>query len=84
MAVKETVHSTGSNGCHPRTAQPGDLVKIKNLESGKEVEITLVDNPAHKPGPANKALLGRQVGNVVDIPLRDRLVKHLIRKIETP
>lgn len=79
MAATETVHSAKTSGDDDRVAQLGDTVVIKNLETGAETPISISEEA--EPGPAAKAILGHKVGNVIEIPLRDRLVSHLIREI---
>jgi hypothetical protein len=82
MAVTEVVHHGSTNGI--RTAQPGDLVLIENLETRTEQEVLMTVIPEREPGPAIKAILDRAEREVIEIPLKGRLVKHLIRKISTP
>jgi len=85
MAVMEMAHTrntTGSNGV--RTAESGDMVLIENLETREERELLITVIPEREPGPAIKAILDRAEREIIEIPLKGRMVKHLIRKIAKP
>ena len=66
----------------PRVAEIGDTVTLLNRETRKEQRIALSRTAEHL-GPAAKAVLGKSIGTVVDIPLTKGTVPHQILKIET-
>lgn len=67
----------------------GSIVKVKDYEFDEEMELSIVGSAEADPmefkisneSPVGKALLGKKVGDVVDIPLPDGTTKYEILDI---
>lgn len=67
----------------------GSIVKVKDYEFDEEIELSIVGSAEADPtefkisneSPVGKALLGKKVGDVVDIPVPDGVTKYEILEI---
>jgi len=68
----------------------GSIVKVNDIEFGEQVEYTIVGSAEADPyegrisneSPVGKALLGRTIGNVVDVHVPDGTAKFEILEIK--
>lgn len=67
----------------------GSKVKLKDMDSGEEMELMLVGSAESDPmnnkisneSPVGKAILGRKTGEVVEVTVPDGVIKYKIVKI---
>ncbi|MEO8607597.1 MAG: GreA/GreB family elongation factor [Chloroflexota bacterium] len=76
----------------PTRADPGEKVTVWDFSAKAEVEFQLLSTEEVARGlagistesPVGQALLGRRVGDVVEVDVPDGKVKYALRKIERP
>ncbi|MDX2139345.1 MAG: GreA/GreB family elongation factor [Chloroflexota bacterium] len=74
---------------NPRTIDPGDRVTAWNVQDREEVEFDLVGSAEVMYGregvsiesPVGQALIGRRVGDVVDVATPDGMTRYAIRRV---
>jgi transcription elongation factor GreA len=82
----------GEEDPDPTRADPGEAVTVWDFVENEEVIFQLLSSEEVARGlpgisiesPVGKALLGRRVGDVVEIDVPDGKAKYAIRKIERP
>lgn len=69
----------------------GSIVKVKDYEFDEEIELSIVgsaeanpmDNKISNESPVGKALVGKKVGTIVEVPVPDGVNKYEILEIRT-
>jgi transcription elongation factor GreA len=82
----------GDEDPDPTRADPGEEVTVWDFSAKEEVVFQLLSTEEVARGlvgvstesPVGRALLGRRVGDVVEVDVPDGKVKYAIRKIERP
>lgn len=72
------------------TVNVGATVKVKDLEFDEEVEYTIVGSAEADPGklkisnesPIGRSLIGKKVGDTVDVSVPDGVIKYKILEIK--
>ncbi|SKA85821.1 transcription elongation factor GreA [Clostridium sp. USBA 49] len=67
----------------------GSIVKVKDYEFDEEIELSIVGSAEANPmeykisneSPVGKALIGKKVGDIVEIPVPDGVTKYEILEI---
>lgn len=67
----------------------GSIVKVKDYEFDEEMELTIVgsaeanpmDNKISNESPVGRALIGKKVGDIVEVPVPDGVSKYEILEI---
>lgn len=85
----ESAQIIDGNGLKAITVAAGNTVTIQDMETGKVFDCALVDpqevNPAQGKisfvSPVGKALLGKTVGEVIEVNVPDGLIHYKIEKI---
>lgn len=78
------------NEIDDKTVNVGSIVKVKDEESNEIQELTIVGSTEADPAnykisneaPIGKGLIGKKVGDVVEIPVPDGIIKYKILEIK--
>jgi transcription elongation factor GreA len=90
--VLQRAQVIGDEDPDPTRADPGEEVTVWDFSAKEQVVFQLLSSEEVARGlpgistesPVGRALLGRRVGDVVEVDVPDGKVKYAIRKIERP